>query len=179
MITERLRHNMRVLFIGFNPSLTSYERGFNYAGRNNRFYHVLHESGLTTKLYAPEKSPQLLGDYGYGFTNIVTRPTRRADELTSEDYKMGREVLKKKLLLYKPQVACYVGKGVYEQFSQRRSLPWGFQHESVVRHVRDFVGPSTSGLVRMTLAEQVSIYRQLAQTMGSLDTFEKVTEDDS
>lgn len=157
---------MRILFIGFNPSLTSYERGFNYAGRNNRFYRVLYESGLTTRLYSPEESPQLLDDYGYGFTNIVTRPTRRADELMAQDYAEGRKVLLQKIKQYKPEFACYVGKGVYEQFVQKRQLPWGFQNPSAIPSTRDFVGPSTSGLVRMTLAEQVSIYAMLTMAVA-------------
>lgn len=89
MITEKLIPGLRVLFIGFNPSLTSYERGFNYAGRNNRFYRILYETGLTERLFRPEESPELL-QYGYGFTNIVARPTRRADEIRPEEYRKGR-----------------------------------------------------------------------------------------
>ena len=166
MITERLRQDMKVLFIGFNPSLTSYERGFNYAGRNNRFYRVLFESGLTRRLYSPEESPQLLEDYDYGFTNIVTRPTRRSDELSLAEYREGTPILQAKLQKYHPQVACFVGKGVYQQFTRRQSpIPWGFQEASTVRTVLDFVGPATSGLVRMTLVEQVTIYRTLAQRL--------------
>lgn len=163
MITERLRPNLRILFIGFNPSLTSHERGFNYAGKNNRFYRVLYASGLTTRLYAPEESPTLLDNYGYGFTNIVARPTKRADELTAAEYAQGREILREKLIHYQPHIACYVGKGVYQQFSRRHTgVPWGFQADDVLRGVRDFVAPSTSGLVRMSLAEQTLIYQQLA-----------------
>lgn len=163
LITERLTSGMVILFIGFNPSLTSYEQGFNYAGRNNRFYRVLYESGLTSRLYKPEESPQLLEDYGYGFTNIVARPTRRADELTREEYTKGREVLRQKLAHYQPRFACYVGKGVYEQFAQIHKLAWGLQRACLVDSVSDFVAPSTSGLVRMTLAQQVSIYSRLAE----------------
>lgn len=163
MITEKLHENMLILFIGFNPSLTSYECGFNYAGKNNRFYTVLYQSGITTRLYAPEESHRLLIDYGYGFTNIVTRPTKRADELTKADYDHGRVVLHEKLCQYKPVIACYVGKGVYEQFSHpRKKIPWGFQPTSIVNGILDFVGPSTSGLVRMKLCEQVCIYAELA-----------------
>lgn len=166
MITERLVPGLRILFIGYNPSLTSYERGFNYAGKSNRFYRVLYESGLTPELHLPEESPSFLERYSYGFTNIVERPTKRADELTKEDYAHGRIVLKEKLLRYRPQVACYVGKGVYTAFAQiRHTVPWGFQETNLVSGVRDFVAPSTSGLVRMRLAEQTEIYAVLARTL--------------
>ncbi len=162
MITERLTKGLKIVFIGFNPSLRSYELGFNYSGKNNRFYTVLYQSDLTERLYPPSESPNLLLDYGYGFTNIVARPTKRADELTPEDYAEGRIVLRTKLEEYRPKVACYVGKGVYQQFTKRAQIPWGFQENDTITGVRDFVGPSTSGLVRMKLAEQVAIYRELA-----------------
>lgn len=167
MITEKLVPGLRVIFIGFNPSLTSYERGFNYAGRNNRFYRILYEAGLTDRLYRPEESPALL-ELGYGFTNIVSRPTKRAEEIRPEEYREGRDVLREKLERYEPRVACYVGKGVYTQFARRKGsdVPWGLQQNSCVEGVHDFVGPSSSGLVRMKLAEQVEIYKQLA---GLLD----------
>lgn len=166
MITEKLIPGLRVIFIGFNPSLASYARGFNYAGRNNRFYRILHEAGLTDRLFTPEESPELL-DYGYGFTNIVARPTKRADDIRPEEYREGRLILRKKLERFRPQFACYVGKGVYTQFARRRGsdVAWGLQTDQVVEGVHDFVAPSSSGLVRMKLAEQAAIYRQLTQLL--------------
>jgi double-stranded uracil-DNA glycosylase len=162
MITERLTEGLRIIFIGFNPSIRSHELGFNYSGKNNRFYTILYQSGLTKRFYAPSESPNLLHDCGYGFTNIVARPTKRADELTSEEYAQGRIILRSKLEQYRPHVACFVGKGVYQRFAKRTSVPWGFQECESIPGVRDFVGPSTSGLVRMKLAEQIAIYSELA-----------------
>lgn len=176
MITERLVPGLRVLFIGYNPSYTSYERGFNYAGKSNRFYRILYESGLTPVLHPPEESPSFLEWYQYGFTNIVQRPTNRADELTKEDYRLGRMVLREKLIRYQPRIACYVGKGVYTAFAQiHQPVPWEFQTTQQVPGVRDFVAPSSSGLVRMKLSEQVAIYKQLALALdchGSPDLIE-------
>jgi TDG/mug DNA glycosylase family protein len=190
-ITERLTHGMKVLFIGFNPSLTSAARGFNYAGRSNRFYRILFLSGLTDRQYRPEESPQLLDDYGYGFTNIVARPTKSAVEITREEYAAGGQVLAEKLTHYRPHFACYVGKGVYEQFSRRfpkrnrkgaGGTAWGFQAEDLIPGVRDFVAPSSSGLVRMRLEEQVAIYQQLAVAVRGYrvdgDTSEDQTDGD-
>ncbi|WP_026961858.1 mismatch-specific DNA-glycosylase [Alicyclobacillus herbarius] len=166
---ELLAPDMLVLFIGFNPSLASAARGFNYAGRSNRFYHVLHLSGLTDRRYRPEESPRLLHDYGYGFTNIVIRPTKSVAEIQPQEFHEGGRILARKLEEYRPVFACYVGKGVYQQFlrqfPQKRpkdAVAWGFQPQSLIAGVRDFVAPSTSGLVRMRLLEQVAIYRELA-----------------
>jgi len=163
MITEKLQSGLSILFIGFNPSLTSHQRGFNYAGRNNRFYTILHQSGLTSRLFEPEESPRLLTEYGYGFTNIVSRPTKRADELSKAEYTAGRLVLAAKIKRYRPRVVCFVGKGVYAQYIRRyHGVPWGFQSNSNVDGMVEFVGPSSSGLVRMTLQTQVAIYLSLA-----------------
>jgi double-stranded uracil-DNA glycosylase len=165
MIQERLTSHLQILFIGFNPSPASHATGFNYAGRNNRFYRVLHDSGLTSRLYLPSESPSLLTDYAYGFTNIVARPTKRADELTSDEYAEGRILLREKIEKYQPKVACFVGKGVYQRFVRRTNISWGFQAKPSVAGVLDFVGPGTSGLVRMLPEEQARIYAELAMKL--------------
>lgn len=159
-IPDHLRKGLDVLFIGFNPSIRSGETGHHYANPNNRFWKILHESGLTPRLYRPEEDGDLLS-LGYGFTNIVARPTKEAAEITREEYAEGRAALKEKIRRYRPKAACFVGKGVYQQYSKRRNVHWGFQQETVVEGVRDFVAPSSSGLVRMKLDEIVSIYREL------------------
>lgn len=165
---DLLATGLRVLFIGFNPSPASFERGLNYAGRNNRFYAILFHSGLTPVLHSPAESRQFLERYGFGFTNLADRPTQRADELTREEYKTGATRLRSTLRQLRPRVACYVGKGVYEAFSGRhQQVAWGFQPTVQVDGTRDFVAPSSSGLVRMTLQGQVDIYAELATFLVS------------
>ncbi|PWI57172.1 mismatch-specific DNA-glycosylase [Sulfoacidibacillus thermotolerans] len=169
MITEKLKANLLILFIGFNPSLRSYERGFNYAGRSNRFYKILYLSGLTDRLFTPEESPLLLDEYQYGFTNLVSRPTARADEVTKAEYRAGAQELYRKLTEFRPTIACYVGKGVYLSFANKHSHKgFGFTEKSLTPYSLDFVAPATSGLVRMKLEEQVSIYRGLAEKVQHL-----------
>jgi len=151
---------LKVLFVGFNPSLRSGETGHHFANPNNRFWTIIHRAGLTPRKYRAEEDGKLL-QLGYGFTNIVGRPTKTAAEITKEEYALGRKRLRRKIEHYRPRVVCYVGKGVYEQFSGRRNVAWGGQSEPVVSGVTDFVAPSSSGLVRMKLEDVVGIYRQL------------------
>lgn len=160
-IPDHLAENMNLLFVGFNPSLRSGETGHHYANPHNRFWKILHEAGLTERRYNAAEGSKLLADYGYGFTNIVARPTRTAAEITKEEYREGAALLKEKLRRYRPKVVCYVGKGVYEQLSDQRDIPWGKQEQSIVPGVIDFVAPSSSGLVRMPLQEIIEIYRQI------------------
>ncbi|MDQ0268463.1 mismatch-specific DNA-glycosylase [Cytobacillus purgationiresistens] len=159
-INDHLVQYLDVVFIGFNPSIKSSETGYHYANKNNRFWKILHESGLTPRKYSAEENALLL-DLGYGLTNIVSRPTKAADEISKDEYLVGREELIKKLKHFQPKIACFVGKGVYQQYSKKKSIPWGFQEMSVLPHMRDFVAPSSSGLVRMKINEIIKIYADI------------------
>ncbi|MBP1993456.1 mismatch-specific DNA-glycosylase [Paenibacillus eucommiae] len=160
-IPDHIGEGLTVLFVGFNPSIRSGESGHHYANPRNRFWNILHQAGLTPRLYKPEEDGELL-QLGYGFTNIVSRPTATAAEISKDEYKQGRVILKKKLERFRPKVACFVGKGVYEQYSGRRKdIPWGVQEEPVVPGIVEFVCPSSSGLVRMKIEEIVELFRGL------------------
>lgn len=161
-VSDHVRKDLKILFVGFNPSIRSSETGHHFANPNNRFWKILFEAGLTPRKFEPVEDSKLL-DLGMGITNIVSRPTKAADEITKEEYIEGREILKEKIALLKPKVVCYVGKGVYQEFSGRKLAPWGIQAEAVVSGTIDFVAPSSSGLVRMKLDEMVGIYKELAK----------------
>jgi double-stranded uracil-DNA glycosylase len=159
-IPDHLKQGLDIVFIGFNPSIRSGETGHHYANPTNRFWKILFQSGLTPRVYRTEEDGNLI-ELGYGLTNIVERPTREASEITKEEYQEGRILLNEKLETYRPRIACFVGKGVYQQFSGKKNVPWGWQEESSVGGVRDFVAPSSSGLVRMKVEEISAIYREL------------------
>jgi TDG/mug DNA glycosylase family protein len=163
-VPDHVRPNLDILFVGFNPSLRSAETGHHYANPNNRFWRILHEAGLTERRYRPEEDGELL-KRGMGFTNIVSRPTKTAAEITREEYARGAQVLADKIRRYRPKVVCYVGKGVYEQFTGRKHIRWGILDEPVCPGVIDFVAPSSSGLVRMPLEEIIQIFAGLKNFM--------------
>ncbi|WP_046214324.1 mismatch-specific DNA-glycosylase [Paenibacillus wulumuqiensis] len=165
-IADHLQHNLSILFIGFNPSLRSGEVGHHYANPRNRFWQILYRAGITPHLYHPEEDGDLL-ELGYGFTNIVSRPTRGAEDILPEEYRQGREELRHKLSVYQPRIACFVGKGVYTQYSQRSQAPWGFQDDPVTPGIHEFVAPSSSGLVRIPLDDIVHIYSQLRERLSA------------
>ncbi|MCT2535734.1 G/U mismatch-specific DNA glycosylase [Aquibacillus koreensis] len=158
-IPDYIDRNLKVLFVGFNPSIRSSETGHHFANPNNRFWTILYESGLTSTKLNPQEDRSLL-NIGYGLSNIVARPTKEAAEITKEEYQQGRLELLEKINKYSPKVVCFVGKGVYQQFSKEKKVPWGKQTDSISNSI-EFVAPSSSGLVRMKLDEIVSIYKQL------------------
>jgi double-stranded uracil-DNA glycosylase len=159
-IPDHIRHRLQILFVGFNPSLVSGETGHHYANRNNRFWTILYRAKLTPRKYKPEEDGELV-HLGYGLTNIVSRPTQGAADITEEEYRRGRLLLKEKIEHYRPRIVCFVGKGVYQQYSGKKQASWGLQAESVTAGVQEFVAPSSSGLVRMKVDDIVSIYASL------------------
>ncbi|MRH44091.1 G/U mismatch-specific DNA glycosylase [Aquibacillus halophilus] len=164
-IPDHLRKNLSILFVGFNPSICSSETGHHFANPNNRFWKILHEANLTPRKLLPEEDRQLL-EFGYGLTNIVSRPTKEAAEITKVEYEQGRKLLFKKISFYKPKLICFVGKGVYQEFSKQKKVNWGLQENSVT-DAFEFVAPSSSGLVRMKQNEIVEIYSRIHNVINA------------
>jgi double-stranded uracil-DNA glycosylase len=93
MAVDLLRPGLKLVFCGYNPSLKSGRSGNHYAHPGNRFWRVLLASGVTERLYESHEDETLL-DLGIGFTNLCSRPTRRADELTREEIRSGALALR-------------------------------------------------------------------------------------
>jgi TDG/mug DNA glycosylase family protein len=159
-IADRLRPGLKLVFCGYNPSLRSGQTGHHYAHPGNRFWRVLHAAGITDRLYAPSEDDDLLA-HGIGLTNLVNRPTRRADELTPDEIRAGAEALRTKLERFQPHAVAYTGIGVYRWFRPDVPAIWGVQPTSAVPGVTDIVVPSPSGLNRMSFDELVEHYQAL------------------
>lgn len=159
-IPDHLQKDLKVLFVGFNPSIRSSETGFHYANPTNRFWKILYEAGLTPRKYASDENNELL-ELGYGLTNIVDRPTKEAAEISKKEYAEGAAILQRKIKMYQPKAVCFVGKGVYQEYSKKRAIQWGVQEDPVVPGIIEYVCPSSSGLVRIKLDDIVEIYKGL------------------
>jgi len=158
--TDLLEPDLRLIFCGYNPSLRSAVDGRHYAHPGNRFWRVLFAAGITDRLYAPEEDEALL-ERGIGFTNLCSRPTRRADELSREEIQAGAHELRAMLERFRPAAVAYTGIGVYRWFRATSKVGWGVQPEPAVPGVTDVVVPSPSGLNRMRFEELVEHYRVL------------------
>ena len=161
MASDLLRSNLDLVFCGYNPSIRSGQSGSHYAHPVNRFWRVLFAAGITNRLYTSEEDVALL-DLGIGFTNLCSRPTRRADELTREEIRAGAGELCAKLERHRPRAVAYTGIGVYKWFRATSKVRWGVQEASAVPGVTDVVVPSPSGLNRMRFEELVDHYCALA-----------------
>lgn len=83
---------LRLLLVGINPSVLSARRNRHFARPGNRFWPALSASGLLPRPFGPDDQ-HLLPAHGIGITNLVARPTVRADEVTAEELHAGAEAL--------------------------------------------------------------------------------------
>lgn len=159
--------NLTVLFVGFNPGLRSAQTGRHFAGPANKFWKLLHLSGLTPYQLKASEDDKLL-EYNCGIINIVNRPTRSAAEIAKEEFRQGRIVVQEKLALFRPRIAAYAGIGVYKEFSGLTKIACGRQPQDVIPGIIDFVLPSPSGLNRMLFNEQLAYYQELRELCNTL-----------
>lgn len=167
-VADIIAFHLKILFVGYNPGARSAEIGHHFAGHSNRFWKLLHQSGITPYQIKPEDDRSLLR-FGCGITNIVARPSRTAAEITKEEYQAGRMILKQKLDHFKPRIACYAGIGIYKEFSEKKHVTCGLQAINMVDYVTDFVVPSPSGLNRMIFHEQLRYYQSLQEMAQQID----------
>ncbi|MET8764145.1 G/U mismatch-specific DNA glycosylase [Lentzea sp. NPDC004782] len=144
MIPDVIKPGLDVLFCGINPGLVSEATGHHFARPGNRFWPALHLSGFTPRLFAPAEQLQLLG-LNLGITNVVARPSAKADELTIDELKAGGVELTEKVERYSPEVLAVLGVTVYRAAFGRKKAQVGPQPDTV-GGVRVWLLPNPSGL---------------------------------
>jgi TDG/mug DNA glycosylase family protein len=88
--------------------------GHAYAHPSNHFWKLLHSSGLTDRRLHPSEDRSLPALYCMGNTNIVSRPSKDAAELSKAEMLAGAAELDAKIARAKPEAVCIVGKGIWE-----------------------------------------------------------------
>jgi double-stranded uracil-DNA glycosylase len=108
----------------------------------------------------PEDERMLL-EYGCGITAVVTRPTRRATEITADEFRRTRPVFEAKVRRYQPRVVAFLGKRALSAMLATPDIAWGRQ-SSPFADVTSWVLPNPSGLNRgFTLDALVRAYSGL------------------
>jgi TDG/mug DNA glycosylase family protein len=103
---------LRVLFCGINPGLVSAATGHHFARPGNRFWPALHGAGFTPRRLRPDEQ-YLLPSLGLGITNIASRATARADELSTAELVAGGERLRDLVRDLRPAALGVVGITAY------------------------------------------------------------------
>jgi TDG/mug DNA glycosylase family protein len=177
-LPDLLRNGLDLVFIGINPSLYSVVQGHYFARKTNRFWPAFSGSILSEParraLGADRLEPRhdaVLLNHGIGFTDVVKRPTARADELSPEEYAAGARDLVTKLETFQPRIACFHGMMGYRPFVRVHApiLPKPVLGEQPLRvgRTRLFVIPNPSPAnAHASPAVQTAWYDRLAAARG-------------
>jgi TDG/mug DNA glycosylase family protein len=162
-LPQILRPGLLVVFVGFNPGERSAQIGHYYGHPGNRFWWLLHQSGLTERQLDPTEDQTLPDRYGYGLTDIVARPSKAASDLAGWELREGRQAFLDRMNQVRPAFICYNGKGVYAAAAQKKEVAYGLQPDCLIPGARDFVAASPSGRSREPIAVKLAIMTELAE----------------
>jgi TDG/mug DNA glycosylase family protein len=123
-LPDHIPPRARVLFVGINPGLRSAAVGHHFAGHSNRFWRLMHESGLLPDRLGPQEDARL-PLYGYGITNLVRRATPGIDSLRAEEYARGRRALLGRIRRYRPGIVALVGVTIFRALFPDPQRPGG------------------------------------------------------
>ncbi|KAK3102897.1 hypothetical protein FSP39_014779 [Pinctada imbricata] len=143
-LPDHLQENLDIVIVGINPGLCAAYVGHHYAGPGNHFWKCMFLSGLIPEPFNAYDDYKLT-KYGIGFTNIVARTTRGSSDLTRKEIKEGSTLLIEKIKQYKPKIAVFNGKGIYEVFVGHKNFAIGKQPDKLEgTDTVVFVMPSSS-----------------------------------
>lgn len=117
-LPDILTYGLDIVIIGINPGLMAAYKGHHYPGPGNHFWKCLFLSGLIDVPLNHMDDGSLPEKYGIGFTNMVERTTPGSKDLKSKEIREGGKILLQKLQKYKPRIAVFNGKCIYEIFSK-------------------------------------------------------------
>ena len=112
-VEDLIGPGLRLLFVGINPGLWTAAVQTHFAHPGNRFYPALFRAGSTE--YEMDRSAgmkevdrQYLISRGIGITNLVSRATAKASELSSDELREGGERLLRTVADCRPKVVGVV-----------------------------------------------------------------------
>lgn len=148
---------MRLLCVGLNPSLHAADAGVGYVTPGNRFWPALASAGLSDL----DRDPIALARRDrIGMTDLVKRPTARADELRPDEYRTGLGRLAALCAWLEPAAVAMVGLAGWRAAVSRRAVA-GWQPQ-LVGPSPVYVLPSTSGLNAGTSLAQLADHLRAA-----------------
>lgn len=177
LLTDKIVPNLICLFIGVNPGIRTATTGHAYSHPSNLFWKLLHSSGCTPRRCAPKEDVDLPRLFSLGNTNIVTRATKDASELSKAEMDAGVDVLEEKIRKWRPEAVAIVGKGIWESVwrvkhgrgIKKEEFRYGWQEErwgieDCWEGARVFVTTTTSGLAAgMRPHEKEEVWRGLGE----------------
>jgi TDG/mug DNA glycosylase family protein len=168
-LPDLLRPGLDVVFVGINPSVYSAARGHYFARPQNRFWPAFSRSilslsarrALGVERLKPEHDRALL-DHGFGFTDVVKRPTPGASGLAAGELAKGVAALTRKLETHRPRIACFHGltgyRPVHRQLAASVAKPALGLQDAALGRTRLFVIPNPSGANAHTTPADLTLW---------------------
>lgn len=106
--------DLEILFVGLNPSLPSIESGHYHQGNlGKKFWRRLRSIGLMEDAEVGAEDQSML-ENGLGITDLVPRPTARADQITEEELSLGSQFVVHQIRQSRPRIVCFIYKKALE-----------------------------------------------------------------
>lgn len=163
-----LAPGLDVVFVGYNPSRLAWRTGYHYANPGNRFYHLLHEAGLTPRRFAPSEC-RALPRLGIGLADLLHTWSPRADDLPRATYQAALPAFRARLTRAAPRAVLLNGIGIYRLLFDRAPSRLGHDPEARLADAAVFVAPSSSGLANGHGRARLAAYRELAGWLRDRD----------
>ncbi|CAK6954494.1 thymine DNA glycosylase%2C tandem duplicate 1 isoform X1 [Scomber scombrus] len=184
-LPDLLEYNLDYVIIGINPGLMAAYIGRWFPGPGNHFWKCLFLSGFTEEQLNHMSDTTLPVKYKMGFTNMVARATPGSKDLSSKELREGGLILVEKLKKYKPLIAVFNGKCIYEMFCRElfgkkpKKLDFGLQPHKVENcDVALYLMPSSSARCAQfpRAQDKVHFYIKLRELRDQLRGVQKPTE---
>ena len=144
-LRDILKPRPRILFVGINPSIRSEQMGHHFASPGNPFWRLLYAARLVPEELTSEHDARLI-EFDLALTNLCSRATRSAAELTTAEMIAGRELLARKIRRVRPRVVAFVGVSIYRRFFGIAQGDGAGPKQEQIFGARVFVLPNPSGL---------------------------------
>ena len=170
MITlpDYIDYHLKVLSVGLNPSIPSVVQGYYFANPRNRFWRAFNQSNILEHSITPDSNVHelLLNHFGIGFTDVVKRPSKMANQLKSEDYRQDAPLLREKIEVYTPELVWFHGKLAINNFMNyayglKNNWQWGLNKVPQINS-KVFVSPNPSSAnAAYSLQSLIEYYNEL------------------
>jgi double-stranded uracil-DNA glycosylase len=165
-VKDTIAPDLRVLFAGINPGLYTAWAGHHFARPGNRFWPTLHAAGFTDRVLDPSEEKALL-PLGYGITNVVSRASALASELSVAELEAGGKRLVRTVTRYRPRCLAVLGVSAYRSAFRQPKAVIGRQADGI-GDTAVWVLPNPSGLnAHYQLPELARLFRELRERCQS------------
>jgi len=165
VLGDLLDQSLRVVLCGMAVGTASARAGAYYAHKQNKFWKILHETGLTPELLHPQQYRDLLG-YRIGLTDFVKTHFGMDHQLPLAELRENARIrLRATIVGCRPNFLAFTSKAAGQNFLGGKR-DYGEQIEGIAE-TKIWILPSTSGAANGSW--QPEIWHQFADKVRSQD----------